>query len=61
MRIVSTDRLSDDAVKAVGDVCDQWTEKLKSKVLVPHQYWWVHEQEFSTIAGEKVHLPLRQS
>ena len=37
---------------------DKWTEKLQGLELEPTKTWWIHENEFSSIEGERFTIPL---
>mmetsp|Transcript_13786 Transcript_13786/g.29733 ORF Transcript_13786/g.29733 Transcript_13786/m.29733 type:complete len:359 (-) Transcript_13786:849-1925(-) len=60
MRIVDSEQLTPGVVAAVGAKCKEWTDKLRGKIYTPPALWWVVENEFSTINGDRTRLLFAQ-
>lgn len=49
-------QLSDAAVASISAACERWTQQLQGTQLAVSSLWWVCEEEFSSIQGQR--LPL---
>ncbi|WIA23749.1 hypothetical protein OEZ85_000427 [Tetradesmus obliquus] len=48
--------LSDAAIQSISAACERWTQQLRGTRLAVSSLWWVAEEEFSSIQGQR--LPL---
>lgn len=48
--------LSGAAIQSISAACERWTQQLRGTLLAVSSLWWVAEEEFSSIQGQR--LPL---
>ncbi|WIA44262.1 hypothetical protein OEZ86_010565 [Tetradesmus obliquus] len=48
--------LSDAAVASISAACERWTRQLRGARLAVSSLWWVAEEEFSSIQGQRLAL-----
>jgi hypothetical protein len=58
-RVASPGQLTPELRKQVDALCCSWTERLRGQQLSCSNAWFVFEQEFSTIQGDKHVLPFK--
>jgi hypothetical protein len=60
LRLLSTQPLDDYSREKIVETCEKWTEKLKGAKWQAEKIWYVLEEEFSTLGGEREDMPFMQ-